>query len=659
MRPEPLNGEAAAAPTEVTAGSSRPLPAVDKETTVPPALSGHDPQIADQYKLGRKLIEQCLSLMEVMRVVVVDDVYATAEGGAADVSRALEAGEIALKDLFAFPELLAVFAQETGATPEQLVSGEVEVDGPSDLLLSRWEDVPSSVRKDVLAAVVRSRKTEEGGDEDKVAALHLPALLPAGVELITLGLYEWTSQREVLLASGVPTLVFFDQDFTLEGGGRAEGELLLAEVVRQQLPQVFTGLLTHQVTAQNERDEWRQMCGRQGLDDPLANRALWVSKNRIESDPIGFARMMKLILLGAVFEELREVATQSLNEAVTTAFNELQELDVFDLEHALVESQGSEGTWAPEVLIRLASAWMTGRAEVSLRKEPVAHKANARLRKLSAVKVPYPGIPTARLRALQRLEWYEDAEALAAAHLPLEPGDIFRLEDPSTIETYLSSGDFPPPAFTPGAQLRIVLAQDCDIAVRLDGSRSYENIETLVDCAKVKMTTQAPDSGFALELLGPSECPFGRVCFRPALHLPMLALDLAVLHPFGLATVALADDPPTVLSDAWTKRHARVLKTVRKRLGAYSQCLPGSVALPERTLVLLAESVTEATSCNGLSAKVTTEPPRLTYGLRRVGRLRESKRLALVAAYRGHQARIAHDLAFVAAGEGTIEENAL
>ena len=220
---------------------------------------------------------------------------------------------------------------------------------------------------------------------------------------------------------------------------------------------------------------------------------------------------------------------------------------------------------------------------------------------------------------IQRFEIYDPGEELNRFHVPIDLGDIFRFE---------SNG-----------RVYILLAQPCDLMVRGDGLRGYEDKKHARTAALVELALGGDPKRRDWELPFYEEETGGSAFanFSRVHQLPLVVLDLCAVEGDGSATLDLGAECPELLIEPWQRRHEKLRAFYAKARDRYLK-LAGhdeqtrSLALPGSSSTLK------------LGATVCGE--RLHYGIERILRLRQPWSAALLTEFAQYQARAAFEHPF-------------
>ncbi|MYE99134.1 MAG: hypothetical protein F4234_02960 [Gammaproteobacteria bacterium] len=222
----------------------------------------------------------------------------------------------------------------------------------------------------------------------------------------------------------------------------------------------------------------------------------------------------------------------------------------------------------------------------------------------------------------QRFEMYEQGDELNSFHAPLELGDIF---------TKISNN-----------KQYILLTQPCDLMVRGNGKRSYDDkmgrtgtlIELVMDSGK--KTVSREELRFFHE--GTGQSAYANLAKPHQVQLSVL--DLCVYTADGVAEIDVVDSLcPDLVIEPWKARFFLLQKHFKTAFENYQLLDEKNVDDPLISLALpnLPTSIAITPDVNANKVK---------YGIKRVLRLRRPWSSALLTAYSHYMARAAFDHQF-------------
>ncbi|MFC9640651.1 hypothetical protein ACFTZF_19130 [Streptomyces mirabilis] len=602
--------------------------------------------------------QELLELAEVGRVICVDDWYAEKEDRGESVFAALTEGVLLPADLEKIAELIPGSALlRDPSAPSELVIDEVRV---------AWPSLDEDKRR-AIHHVVDGRLGPEGvgtpGEEDEPAAACLRELLADSREFLTLSLSDWSRQRSSLLADGKSTLILFDRDFSREGASQNAGEDQIALLLSDAPENWRIGLLTHTVSEDDaEVEAWKTLSQKFKAD---RSRFLVIAKGRLSITADGFPRMLKLTLLAPALERLQGSLAAAVNGTWAEAIKKVGGIDPYTLEAALNGDRLTDGTWGPETLLRIATAFTQDSVRAKLRSDRTVHVSSKLVTSLSQVQLPSASNPDRvrhELAEIERLEYFETAGHLTDLHFPLEVGDVFAfqkfVDKPHQFEQrQYGSGaavgksptDVVPELKRSGAEHHmILLAQPCDLAVRADGKRG--NGLEFVRVAPLKSPSQGrviahPGGGSATSF----DLPFFftdsgggvEVKLSQQQYVPLTALDMCVLSDSGDGFMSAEQKIPDHVLPNWQMRFENLREWVAKQVAAYKAMEPHGMS--GKAADQITAALTGTVASPRLESLISLRDSSVMYGVRRVGRLREPYRSALLSRMAQRDSRDAFD----------------
>ena len=565
-----------------------------------------------------------LDSVDVSRVVVVDDEYADGVERLIGICSEVESAEAA-----ELPHLAGI----QFAAPYEVWTARVR---------SAWEGLDKPAQRELLAAARRAEsgssgpfadgeswEAEQVGDDLAAASLkQVLGSLGGRCEFVTLSLGDWEDRGRAMLADQKArrTLFFFDRHYGRERAGTDEKGF---ELIRdaQGGGARYCGLITHTVPVDGEYEAWRSMAGEHGLEP---KGFVVVSKGRLNGEPpdyYGFLGMLRVTALSGRYAEVRSMAWDIFEGSVEEAKSAMEDLSVVDFDRIVFASSRREGVWEADTLFRVFGVLMGRAAGRRLHADATVSKAVATARRVSAMPdgvaraLGNQGQSAAALR-MQRYEIYDASEELNGWHTPIGLGDIFRVD--------AEGKDY------------ILLAQGCDLMVRSRGFRGHDKGGLGRRVAVVEIARGEEKQGAMWGELEFYEEETGDSAFANygETHQVLLAvLDLCVFRPDGRAAIDVDGECPDLLIKAWEKRVGKLQTHFRKALEIHRQLagaeLGGevaSLALPDLSSTLPVEKAASGGT--------------LTYGVRRVMRLRQPWSGALLTQFAQYGARAAFEHAF-------------
>ena len=553
-----------------------------------------------------------LQSVDVSRVVVVDDKYAGGMERLIGICSEAENAEAAV-----LPHLADIDFR----APYEVWSASVR---------SAWEGLDRSERRELMSA---ARRLEPEQDEDALAAESMEQVLGSlgGLcSFVTLSLGEWEDEGAAMLADEMAqkTLFFFDLGY---GGERAGTDETGFELIRaaQARGARYCGLITHTVPVDGEYAAWCSMAKKHGLE---RNGFVVVSKGRLNSEPpdyYGFLGMLRVTALSGRYAEIRSMAWEMFEGSVEEAKSAMEDLSVVDFDRIVFTSSRREGVWEADTLFRVFGVLMSRAAGHRLHADATVSNAVATARQVSAMPDEVAGAlgnqgQSAAALRMQRYEIYDASDELNAWHAPLGLGDIFRVRAEDEDKEY------------------ILLAQPCDLVMRSKGLRNREEVQLARTAAVVEIVRGDEQQGANWGELRFYDEETGDSAFANygSTHQVLLAvLDLCVLRTDGRAAIDVNAERPDLLVKGWEKRARKLQNHFRKALDLQGRMAAAeldneaaSLALPDASGTLMVEKA----GADGV----------VTYGIRRVMRLRQPWSGALLTEFAQYQARAAFEHEF-------------
>ena len=385
---------------------------------------------------------------------------------------------------------------------------------------------------------------KEAADINVAGSLRL--LTPADFPIEFLTPAQWTARRDALLgecSTSTRSLFLFDQELgPQDGQGLAKGTAIIASLAQQDRAAFgtrwFCGLLSHTLDKGAEVSKWRALSNEEGLDLELF---MPISKQNL-SDGDAFYGAVYRTVINIYTEKMKNIARGAFERALKDALEEFANLDPIDFEHMVVKSSEDEGVSELETLLRLYSIVQRDRVKREILQEQrlSGFLSLARtVKKVVDVARALPDVAGKRLAKLRVGELYEAGELINQFRDPLRNGDLFEIGSGTSVKLW------------------VLIAQPCDLMVRTDGKRSYEDNFKVAVLAPVKKGRLGeppaikPGLGFALERLDHEGMQSAFVTFSEATPVALNVLDLTVLRPDGKCEIDPTATARTPVLRAW------------------------------------------------------------------------------------------------------------
>ncbi|MDQ1591090.1 MAG: hypothetical protein QOG71_1717 [Pyrinomonadaceae bacterium] len=607
-------------------------------------------------KQARTAINNLFQLMNVTKVICVDDVYARP----VELNRIIGLcscidAEIAQS----VPGLEAIPFEEHRETWIEVLT--IVWDG-----LERNEQVEIN-RKLTYKALYSAPAGQEASeadrdayiDRDVKAANVLNDLLDEKI-FSELSLTEWRQQRNRILdeIENGKTLFLFDEDLSGDGGSDTEGINLIQDVLSAAGEQnALCGLLSHKFSSSQEFRVWERFKGL-GLDQ---DRVVPLSKDLLYGDPVSFARRVKLTVLNPDCKNLRQRVSGIIKAAQGAAHEAVDEINIYDFDHIVFKASNKEGIWEPDTLFRLFGLFQRRESRKIAKSDTDLHDLAAKIRTVSGIstdsdieglegcsteiggqdeeasdvgEIPEP----AHLSSwqIQRLEFYEEGDYINSYHLPVELGDIFEK----------TSGE-------KSGSKYFLLGQPCDLMVRTTLGGKRRPAITDVILAEIvdeiprdeKGNIKQPDAYFELPYFNKFTGGSQYIDLRETHHVRLFVLDLCVFNKAGAATFSTDDACANDIVVAWKSHHRKVKSTVREAVNKYGKLneWKRKAQLSDDYLKL---TIPKSSDKELFEGTIDVEKKSLSYDCKRVERLGQLQAAAALLKYSNFNSRPAFDLDF-------------
>jgi hypothetical protein len=295
-----------------------------------------------------------------------------------------------------------------------------------------------------------------------------------------------------------------------------------------------------------EISTWQELAKTHSVDP---DRFIVIAKENLKSDPLQFARMLKLVSLSPDCKKMKFRVHQLLGEATSEAAKEVDAIDVFQFEHVVLRIAHDEGMWEPDMLFRLFQIFQRTHLRRTAYADQELADLTKRLRGVSHIPTDSEATPKPSAWKLQQQEMYEPGNHINTLHLPLEIGDIF-----------VKSGSDPQKHY-------ILLGQPCDLMVRPNGDRRPKVGQVLLaEIQKLESFTRYDES---IPYFGDDPANKFYVRFKRIHSVPVQVLDLCIFNSDGVAR--LPELCPEKVHPAWHARHAILKKKINAVMDEYSK----------------------------------------------------------------------------------------
>lgn len=480
-------------------------------------------------KNAKDAVESILNVLDVGRVVYVDD-YNTTEPTVEDtIGAALTLESIILKSLF--PEL--------GNSPPD------DPDILSKKIRDIWGKLDSDLRTERGKTVLVSARRHDGDETNDLADIAVLEQIIPRESLVSLSPTEWEQQQGQLLqeSQDIRTLFIFDRDLTKDGGDSESGIKIIASLLaRNDTGELICGLLTHTVSPEMQLEQWESLSKTHSIP---RDRFVVISKRHLSQSPMLFAQTLKFAALSPDFDELKRKTKNIIAAAATAAADRVDKVSIYDLDHIVFQVSANEGIWEPDMLFRLHAMFQQLESRKSAYDGGELETIAARLRAVSGIPTKCDLLPTpGSAWALQREELYESDEHINRNYLPVELGDIFERVNAKSTKKY------------------ILLAPPCDLMVRSNGQRQpdlkrFPLAEIVPETSEIDTSNRFKEE---MPYFDDSQKKKWYVNLKVIHHVRSCILDLCVFNQDGISKMIVNGNVPSAIRPAWKAHYKELLK---------------------------------------------------------------------------------------------------
>ena len=245
--------------------------------------------------------------------------------------------------------------------------------------------------------------------------------------------------------------------------------------------------------------------------------------------------MLRLAALSGRYARVKCRAWSIFENSLSEAKKAMESLSVLDFDRMVFASSRKEGVWEPDTLFRVFGILMRREARSRLLKDGDIPDAVAAARRVSVApeeiaKALEAGGDSNEALQIQRFEIYDAGDELNPFHTPIDLGDIFQ--------------------FNSNGRHYILLAQPCDLMVRKDGMRNYEDNRFGRTAAMVELVFDAAEkrgNWGELPFYEEETGQFAFANFAKVYHVPLVVLDLCAVRSDGSAGIDVNAERPKLL----------------------------------------------------------------------------------------------------------------
>lgn len=407
-------------------------------------------------------------------------------------------------------------------------------------------------------------------------------------------------------------------------------------------------ILTHETDMAGEGEtETRlleKLSGLEGLGVPICV----IAKERLydkADDPVGMEEALRISIKRAgLRRSLHEVLNgvqNTMHRAIDAAARKLLVIPPEKLESQVFDPGYREGLSELHVVERAVTACLGEKSREFFGDNDQVHESTKRLRDLRAISIePQDSEPDPHLSEFRTAEVWESRELVNRALTPIACGDVFE-------------ADREEEATKNSRQMFILLGQPCDISLRPEGKSRDQDTAFLVPLKK--KTSPKPDKCDNPKMQFLPFILFGEnwACdFRNATAVRLSILDLASFRSDGRVRVDDGHEPPGELLEGQKKIYEARTAAVSKAMADDSS--PGNDKEIAVELLLtfsasdrfksIYKPILEQATKHKDHGEIIEKPKRITWRLRRRGRVRMPYAAVLLDQYTSVMSRHAFDL---------------
>lgn len=574
-----------------------------------------------------------LKHLGVDEVIWIDDVFNTKEMDLA----ALLAQSLKAAAECDFPELQSVFAKAD-------FSGDDLIEEISEALAQ----LSPERRAEITAEFLAKESIREHFPTPEVSNKEIDDIC------VALGIgtkNRWTfkeanAQIDNLVKNGDSNVAFI-VDLNDDAGGQDTQGLEILKLLHSKKSQSTAFIFTHAATAEDEAKkeaELRQLvAGEQSLYMPICviakKRTENKSKEQLDQELLV---SIKRASLRKSMSEVLSAGVSVVDEAFRKTAEGLLSIPPEQLEEYVYERGHIEGVSELHVVERIVTSQIGKKLQQFFGTDSRALASASRLRKVRAIELGRSnGNPDQTLVQYRYDEVFESAELINSSYSPIACGDVFAVDDHEKDVKKISA-------------MFVLLAQPCDIALRPEKAFRGKENALLVPLKKMDQEDDPNSSGILpCELHG-----FKWRCnFDNATQANVRILDLASFRTDGRVKFEEGQEKPTDLLPSHERIYDDRVRNPNKILiGQIPVDTQGCAQHPSLQLSFGFENefshfyvgrVKEAKPANP-SAKIPELFKRVTWRLRRIGRIRAPHSIDFLEEYLRDMGRRAFDRDFVA-----------
>jgi len=406
------------------------------------------------------------------------------------------------------------------------------------------------------------------------------------------------------------------------------------------------GMLTRTVA-----DEQEELTNSRDLADQFNvshGSVVVIAKRRLEEETLPAA--LRVLLLADEIEAYVALARQALDQSHDRAMAALNGLQRYTIVGSMATAHG-EGMYEADQPLRLLDRIQEETLIEVMRDPSFANNYLPRLRSAGFSSYLSSADAGRQIAEVLHADLFASPEFVSRLGLAIEIGDIFELR---SVYPDTKARQVPPP------RKYVLLAQSCDISMRPSGGREPE-IHTFVlhEFREVPIDVNGKERGQFSRLhpvgrLNPaSETTWG-VNFGGRIAVPAMAIDATVFSEVGAGRIALDALDTRPMAESWRRRqdeiHRQARHMIDQQLAIESSLKKGGAS--DEVLLRTGASLAGASMSpkTGVTATLDTDKATVSFGIRRIGRVRSATALGLLGLANAYDSRPGFEVAVSAAG---------
>ena len=587
-------------------------------------------------------VSEALTVLGTKRVIWIDDRFNKTTPAQLSL---LLTNDLELSKQCAFAEVEEAFAVY-----------EIDPDNGAQMLEQKLTDLPPGRFEEIEARFRDKEGTKKHFPTNELSA----PLIAKACELM--GVTEedrWTfekADRELLsLCSKGDSELGYVVDLN-EAGGSAKRGLDALRILWRGQSRGTAFILTHETDIAREAITEADLRSELAAEGDFGLPICVIAKERLADHADDDDHLTEAFTIGVKRAGLRRSmydvlinARVKLKGAIDTAAQHFLAISPEQLDQYVYERGYKEGVSELHVVERAITAYVGKEARAFFGTDAGVHASAKRLRALRTIHLPFVASqPDPYLQEFREAETWETDELLNSAWTPIACGDVFEL-DRDEAATKASKQKF------------VLLGQPCDISLRPEEKKRQQDTGFLVPLrtktvVNGKVDVKAPLLPFSLK--GEQwACDF-----RTASIAKLAILDLASFRSDGRVRFDKGQTATSELLIAQQKSHeswGELTREALERVGPSSQGqvidlnLQLTFSSTDSFKYVFLPQAYDATSTK-VNGAITERPRRLTWHLRRCGRIRMPYAAALLDQYTTVMSRHAFDLDYMSPGNAEL-----